>query len=43
MLEPGVKARETADCDTPARAATSKEVTRDRKRFIMAVRESLAR
>jgi hypothetical protein len=30
MLDPGVKARETADCDTPASAATSKEVARDR-------------
>jgi hypothetical protein len=30
MLEPGVKARETADCETPASAATSNEVARDR-------------
>jgi hypothetical protein len=30
MLDPGVKARETADCETPASAATSKEVARDR-------------
>jgi hypothetical protein len=30
MLDPGVKARETADCETPASAATSNEVARDR-------------
>jgi hypothetical protein len=37
-----VNARETADCDTPARAATSKEVTRVRMRLIIALRESVA-
>ena len=32
MLDPGVKARDTTGCDTPASAATSNEVTRDRMR-----------
>src|ERR1700722_3617562 len=39
MLDPGVKARETADCETPASAATSNEVARDLLRlFDMASR-----
>jgi hypothetical protein len=33
MLEPGVNARDTADCDTPASAATSNEVVRELTRL----------
>ena len=32
MLDPGVKARDTTGWDTPASAATSNDVTRDRMR-----------
>jgi hypothetical protein len=34
MLAPGVKARDTADCETPASRATSKDVAPSRPGFI---------
>src|SRR5579863_5817052 len=37
MLAPGVNARETADCETRARAATSNEVAREAVRFAPSV------
>ena len=36
MLAPGVSARDTADCDTPASLATSNEVTLTARAFLNA-------
>src|SRR6476469_970788 len=40
-LAPGLKQRDTADCDTPARLATSYEVTRRASRWIRALMSAM--